>query len=1037
MPGLLSSEHDDRQGSSPSRRFPTKSATAEQNATNRNEDKKQEEGSSTTNGHLGEVIQYQTNGNPTATERSQANGLMCAGGSTKQLPPEIARITIGYLPLSDLVTRLVQETFNGISEVVNEMSELQMPQSNGSTPINPSQANVQKKLRLLDFVQHRRAKFVKILVLSQWSRRAESISRVIDLKAWLDTQKSQYDGACSWIGELRRIMAFERVPNPDLKTALEALSLGTIPGFPDLGYLPQERVPPQRLLKALRGINTQLTIRLRLHEAIPPPLKNFSISNGRATFRVPYEFELDLSIADENPSSQLYFIDFRFLFSPTPAGIAPGLLRNDLEARCNILLGTDGLKGCYDFLHNFVLSHKLNIFRHQAHRISQTSWSEHLKVESVHRSLVIQYWITRPGAKSWVELGIRRRNVKRSSWLHEAVDEPYIGMRWFCAGKEVAEVPSTIDLEDLSVEAVLKQIISAHTNAIFKETRTILREGRLYAGKFLRLQHTRSTAEPAASSLLVQLTPSQSCTIIQEPVAGRMVLLPPSSLYSRAERDINGLISPNKTIATCVAKLRCTASCEEVENTLRCYGWTVVNSVRPNQDTMRRHFGRETVRASFFRKKSWAVQWFFAFTSSLAGDSWWVVELVTNNSQVDQIAEPGSCIRAVFKVPSYTDPPATGELSFSELSQIEATAAGMISQHTNSRQLARQKIPHKLAKTSSARSSPDFPMLYIDLPKSQAQHTVNPGKFAEISRSSQAVRLSFTGIDESDSYANHVVMAQSNCATLLARSLDCAHGDSITFHPTSGEFAFRVRTAVGTSAIPGLLECLAKIQRLIDYTSVMQASKIHQLSLGHVEFTYATGPHDLRAKITFMDEGPPRISFENGNPHLRIQNQLTVLLRAPDGLNHVMLLLPVTLPLMRALAALETVHGENRITILSRSAEWHQIRMSKHGQSYDVRLRRRREEFMWFLEEASSTDGKKTGSGAHEEYRRLVKERGEGWIGMSPGIVASLSGVEALLQRLDEVFQKLPVMEAAPMSGVKDHKAQKRKREDDDVVVLD
>ena len=1039
MPGLLRNEQDDRQDFTPSERFPIKSSImTDHNVTNHTEDRSKEEGLSAINGSPAEVIQYQTNGNLSATGRSQADSSQFAADSSKQLPPEIARITMGYLPLSDLITRLVQETFNGITEVVNEMSEMQMPQSNGSVPVNPSQASVQKKTRLLDFAQDRRAKFIKILVLSQWSRRAESISRVIDMKAWLDAQTRQYDGACSWIGELRRIIALERMPNPDLKTALEALSMGKVGGLPDLGYLPPKQVPPQRFLKMLRSINTQLTIRLRLHEPIPPRLKNYSVSNGRVTFRVPNEFEVDLSIADENPSSQLYFIDFRFLFSPTPAAIPQGPLRDDLEARVNALLSHAGLKGCYEFLHNFVMSHKLNIFRHQAYRMSQANWSEQLKVEALHRSLIIQYWITRPGAKSWIELGIRRRNAKRSSWLHEEEDEPHIGVRWFCTGKEVVDVPLIIDLGNLSVEAILKQIISAHTNATFKEIRTKLREGHLYSQRTLRLRHTRSTIEPAAISLSVQFTKSQSCSIIQEPVSGRMVLLPPSSLCSRAERELNSLISPEKTAATCIANLRSAACCEEVERTLRCYGWTVANSVRPNQDKMRHHFGRETLRASFFRKKTWDAQWLFAFTASLAGDSWWIVELDNGSSRVDQTAAPGPSIRAAFKVLSRANPVALRELSYPELSQIEVTAAGMISQHTDSRQLARQKIPHRLVKTGSTRPSSPFPALCIRLPNAHVKTALKTQEFGKVPRYSQVVLLSFIGTNESDSYANHLVTAQSNCSTLRSRSLDSMDEDSVVFHPTSGAFAFRLRTAVGTSAIPGLLGCLAKIQRLIVYISVVQASKIHKFSLRHVEFTYATEPHDLRAKVTFIGEGPPRISFENGNPHLRIQNQLAVVLQEPGGLKHVILLLAVTLPLMRALAAMETVPGDDKVDILSRSVEWYQIRLPKQLGKFDLRLRKRRQEFMWFVEEARLPDGKKTDSRVHERFRSMINQKGEGWSGMSPGIVASLSGVEGLLKKMDEQFQDLQATEPAP-TAVEDSNVQKRKREDDadKIVVLD
>lgn len=163
------------------------------------------------------------------------------------LPPEIEHITFGYLPLSTVIVRLVQETFNGLTEVINEMSDLQVSQSSHHTPANNldphingngivhnSQANVQKKLRILNFAQDRRAQFIKILVLSQWSRQADAISKVIDLKVWLDGQKRIYDDASVWMGELKRILAPLKMPNPDLKNALEALSLGKASWLPDV-----------------------------------------------------------------------------------------------------------------------------------------------------------------------------------------------------------------------------------------------------------------------------------------------------------------------------------------------------------------------------------------------------------------------------------------------------------------------------------------------------------------------------------------------------------------------------------------------------------------------------------------------------------------------------------------------------------------------------------------------------------------------------------------------------------------------------------
>lgn len=167
-----------------------------------------------------------------------------------QLPPEIEHITFGYLPLSKLITRLVQESFNDLAQVVNDMSAMhisQQPQQSNSTYLQnhvngtvagtASQANVQKKLRLLNFAQDRRAQFIKLLVLSQWSRQAADVSKAIDLKVWLDRQKGLYDDAAGWMGELKRNLGPAKMPNPDLKTSLEVLSTGKASWLPDVGFI--------------------------------------------------------------------------------------------------------------------------------------------------------------------------------------------------------------------------------------------------------------------------------------------------------------------------------------------------------------------------------------------------------------------------------------------------------------------------------------------------------------------------------------------------------------------------------------------------------------------------------------------------------------------------------------------------------------------------------------------------------------------------------------------------------------------------------
>ena len=159
---------------------------------------------------------------------------------SSQLPPEIMHITEGYLPLSRLITRLAQDTFNGLTEVITDMADMQPNQSknsgypNGVTSAQSAQVNIQKKTRMWDFAQDRRAKFIKILVLSQWARQAEAVGKVIDLNYWMNVQKANYNDATNWIGRLKAIVEPMKLPSPDLKTALSALSTGKADWLPNV-----------------------------------------------------------------------------------------------------------------------------------------------------------------------------------------------------------------------------------------------------------------------------------------------------------------------------------------------------------------------------------------------------------------------------------------------------------------------------------------------------------------------------------------------------------------------------------------------------------------------------------------------------------------------------------------------------------------------------------------------------------------------------------------------------------------------------------
>ena len=1001
---------------------------------------------------------HHTNDTSSAAPKATHQKRFVEEDSSRQPPPELQHISSGYVPLSMLVQRLAQETFNDLGNVISDMAEMfiEQPRPNGvlnhvSHLVNgshtaKSDANVQKKLRLLNFTNNWRPKFIKILVLSQWARQADAVSRVIDLKHWEDMQRMEYDGAATAMGELKRLLVAMKEPSPDIATASEVLLMGKASWLPDFGYLSVDPLSTSRLLTAFRRINTLLSIRLNLYEIVPPVFRDFSIASGRATFQVPDEFEVDLSIADEDPTSQMFFIDIRFTFLPSTSMLPSGILRSEVEARANQTLSQDGLQGLFDLLHNLVLTHKLNVLRNQAYEMARRQWSEDLVVEPVRRSLVVQYWSGRPGGKNWIEIGMKRGQEKRRPETENGRILSSIGLRCFRAGKEVHDVEVDMQLGDLSMEYILKQVIAHHSSHTFTGIAIKLSTGLLYSSGCLKVKQKASDTEPLDASLLLQLTTTTAIKIVQEPISGLFAIQPRSHIYGRAEYELNRLHSPEKEAAPQLSYLRSLVAVDEVEAHARGVGWEVAKSIKPEKAEMQKHFPKAILHTRFFRRQEWNFQWMLAFTTGLEGDAWWAVELTSNNSGLEETAEQVSVarvLRAAYGIVLKEKPSLVFASSQQSLVQIEWNAAGMISQYSDAAKLVgemRHTIP------VSDTGAPTFSMLVqVPRPLSSWEKTEFSMRHSRnglaIPEARETIGIFYRGVDVNTRAAIHVAVARvnkpvSNLQSLLSKIPNLAICRSpISRGPISDPpieidgMKFTLSHRVGESCVPDLINHLDAIERLLDFVSILESKKlrIDAASLSHVDFTYAPSRKSLKASIKFEANAVLRLSFPRSNPHLRVQDYLSSLL-AKGGLVPVIALLHITLPLLDAFATLEKMHKSNDIYICARSAQWYEVRYSspvpKGG--FDVSLRFRRDTPYWFIKESSI---RKTEPLADEEawarsLKSVTRGRGRDWRGVKGGIIAGTTeGISEALQRLDEVFANSAKQHSPDLSRAAKRKA--------------
>ncbi len=189
------------------------------------------------NGAPGNTMDMDLGHLPSATEIQSGMGA---------LPDEIQHITEDIMPLGLLLTRLAQISHNQLQSTITALAAKQVPQqlANGNsdyrtTTLEDNTAeSVDKKTLLLDFAQDLHTKWVKALVITDWSKKADLVGRLIDIRQHLLGLLGAYNANLFEIVQVKRDLHWAKVRGPDIQTALEVLSSGEANWMPDVSHLP-------------------------------------------------------------------------------------------------------------------------------------------------------------------------------------------------------------------------------------------------------------------------------------------------------------------------------------------------------------------------------------------------------------------------------------------------------------------------------------------------------------------------------------------------------------------------------------------------------------------------------------------------------------------------------------------------------------------------------------------------------------------------------------------------------------------------------
>ncbi|KAK0901966.1 mediator complex subunit [Friedmanniomyces endolithicus] len=993
-----------------------------------------------------------TNGEMDFLNGEHANTSMDAASSDG--PPRIEqpwRNEDSNKHLGKLMDRLAQQCYIDLNKTLTEMTAqddaaaVVAPRINGLSAqglMDTSEVSLRKKRMLMDFAHDQRDRFTKTLVLSDWSRNAEEMANIIDVRVWQETQRNAYTFAANAIAATKFKSVGFKVPAPNIDGAMEVLGTGKASWVPDMGYIPPKRLTAKQLLKTLKSMNVTLATRLNLHEELPPHMNDFSIADGRATFTVPGEFEVDLSVADEETTSPFYFIDFRFLFSPSSNALNEQI-RAHLEFQTNRALASKSLQGCYDFLHNFVLTHKINVLRSQGAELIREEWFDCIKVENMRRNLVVQYWASMPGPKSWIEIGISSGKKRTAGTVKSRNATPRLCVRWFRKGQEVTDEVLNFDWETLSLKKCLMTVIGMHCFGKLGVTRDGLHvlATENAASEVLEVELSSSEVVAPEDCALQLRLPSMKkpLSVRLEPVTGLFSISPATNATMNSERTLNS--DPQVDVARLLASLSCAVVQERIRKQAELLGWQVVRipvSAKPI-------CGHGVLQQTIFSVPGWCQQWALAVSCGLGGERWWAVQLSES--------KPSEPSKAVAKEVNATrELPVKDVLgekivdaSRATLLAIERLAVAEVSYTVLSQQLRSMRIPHQTEKpVSNVTNGTDTRQ-----PSTGAVYL----QFAALMRdvrdksweawATDSVRVSPGGIEDSgeemntdgkqalvrhDLRLNLAPGKMKHLQQLLSKSRD--RDVAMNGH---GGLAIRLRTPFGEPFVEHIRTRLRNLECLDRYVTTLQ--KLHYnltaVSMAKLSFAYSDIAPVLHAQLTFASNGtgPMRLKLgpADSNPHQRIRVMLEQCLlngTAKEAFQLFAQLLTFTLPTLQALERIERIRGTHQtVTIRVRGAAWYNLsyKAPSPACAFSIRLRPKRQGNKtvahWHVEPTKDqTDGVAIAEELAKGLKALWQTKGKGWVGVGSGAIADTTGIGAVLEALDELVRAsdAPLIAPAP-----------------------
>lgn len=371
------------------------------------------------------------------------------------IAPPIPHVEINQLSLTMLIRNLTVFTIKEVSQYMKT-----------NVHLNRAEPSFVRKLRFLQLIIYLRNQYLKLYVLIKWCRtiKSNSFHTMIDLLDWFRVTNATVNN-CIWaLKNNLTAMSNAKLPNVDLVTALEVLTLGRT-NLPTHNFKlsgeenPYQlaggviKVPSKLILQRLKDLNLSISIKIALMH-MPEQFHNYSIKNGRIYITIAEEFEIQLATIDCH--SPLFFVDLKFLFS----NLNLPLDKSKLEKMINEILfkSTKPLVSLYNFLHKYVLT--LQLYMVHAEVSDLEDGGKYSGGNLVHRydskkSIIsIRYWLhSKMGQRGKIKIGVDRQSQN-------------LVLRWDNPTATQSRMPVTYSNILKNLESILDEIMFNHSHII-------------------------------------------------------------------------------------------------------------------------------------------------------------------------------------------------------------------------------------------------------------------------------------------------------------------------------------------------------------------------------------------------------------------------------------------------------------------------------------------------------------------------------------------------------------------------------------------